>query len=147
LLTLTLRHSRRLRISLFGLPPSLKVDFSISDLLLPVRPTGLVLTFDLHGVFRSRLHWAETAARVGTDLSFDEVGRRGKMRWVKNQALPFVIAGTNSARPSVSPEELREVLDLAPGIPVISSPAEFRRRDVKRVLSALVDQIETANLP
>ena len=78
---------------------------------------------------------------------------------LKRDKLPFVVvpvAPTTPARPlpAVSLEEMPDLLDLEPHIPIISCPLEysledikhlnfpFSREDVERILSTLVEQIK-----
>lgn len=136
---------RKYEVHLYSLPPSAPKGFLLSDLEFPVAIAGFVLIVNLHSAVSARLNWPETMARLRRDIPFEEAIRKGKIRWIREQQLPFVIAATDPTPLAISLDELRDLFDLDPQVPVISLPARFRRKDVERVLLALVEQIEATS--
>jgi len=105
---------RKPRVRLYGLSPSVVKDFLLSDLEFPVGVAGFVLIVNLHGAALARLHWPETLTRFRKDISFEEAVRKGKIRWIREHQLPFVVATTDPAPPAISLDELRDLFDLEP---------------------------------
>jgi hypothetical protein len=170
-------HPQKYKTTLLGIPHSLAQDFLLSDLQFPFGVAGCVLIVDLHQAFSTREdlstlkprdqytpeQWNELqekspGAAEWIAADFEErlnFWRMGGIAWIRKNELPFVVVFIEPEAPAIVEDEMRELLELEPHIPVISCSSElnedrvhisFDRKDIERVLLALVEQIEAEDL-
>lgn len=127
--------SRSLHLFAFG--ETVRLNFPLSDLELPVTMSGCIWIIDTVKL----LNWQQTNLET-----YSKLKKAGSITWTRNQKLTFLFAATQCGPSRISESEIQEAFGLQQEVPIVLCSTGFDLERVELILSTLVKPIDKKNI-
>ncbi len=142
------------RLHLLRFSPSMKMNFSLDDVLFPFKLGGLILIVDL--ILWREIIGLESMLDYSKDM-WELLDIKGGIGWARTSGLPTAVASIQDRTRPIPTDKIHEILALKPQVPILPYYVDydtykeelrfsFTHEYTKLVLSTLVNQIEMGGL-